>query len=237
VREEAYEFRGEDKLVCHSDQLGQRSGVHLTHHLAAVLLHRRLAKSDLSRDLLVEAAGHDKRHHLTLTRAQRAEAGQNFGTGTLAVAARMVLLYRQLDRVQQVLMTDGFGQELNRTGLHGMMERAMNVLIGIAAFSSLLSLAAMFGLLIWVRVFGGKDTTTGQLALTFALATIGVLTMLEMGLLEVLRDGTMRADHAASQPLIALVVVFFSFLAGASWADYTLKTCLSPLIRSARRIP
>jgi len=103
------------------------------------------------------------------------------------------------------------------------MENVMNILIGIASLSLLLSLAAMIGLPVWVRVFSGKDATPGQLALTFALATIGVLSIPEIGLLEVLRDGTMRAEHAASQPVIALVLVSISFLAGAFAADYTLK--------------
>jgi hypothetical protein len=103
------------------------------------------------------------------------------------------------------------------------MENVMDFMIGIAAAALGLSLAAILGLFIWFRVIRDKAPTAGPLALAFAIAALGSLACLEMGLLKVLRDGTMPARDAAIQPVSAFLVPILSFLAGAFWADYTLK--------------
>src|SRR5271168_4432285 len=53
----------DDALACdaeacgHVDQIGERGGLHLPHHLAAVRLHGDLADAELAAHLLVHQAG------------------------------------------------------------------------------------------------------------------------------------------------------------------------------------
>lgn len=51
---------GGHELVSDPDQLSQRPDAHLSHHIAAMHLHRRLAEPQFRRNLLVEAADHDQ---------------------------------------------------------------------------------------------------------------------------------------------------------------------------------
>src|SRR6266481_4995751 len=59
-------FRCEVQLVGHPGQLRQGSRLHLSHDLAAMHFYSDLADADVEGDLLVEAASHHQRHHLTL---------------------------------------------------------------------------------------------------------------------------------------------------------------------------
>ena len=61
-------------MVGHPNQLRQRAGVHLLHHLRPVHFDRLLRNPELGGDLLVEEAGHDEPHHLALARRQIVEA-------------------------------------------------------------------------------------------------------------------------------------------------------------------
>src|SRR5712671_2305117 len=54
--------KAEPRGHCH--QVGERVSLHLSHHLAAVCLHRDLADAELAADLLVHQAGDDQRHDL-----------------------------------------------------------------------------------------------------------------------------------------------------------------------------
>src|SRR5438046_434486 len=58
----------------HSHQIGQRSGAHLFHGVAAVDLYRDLAHAHFGRDLLVHEPGGHERHHFTLAYRQSLEA-------------------------------------------------------------------------------------------------------------------------------------------------------------------
>src|SRR5689334_21073498 len=51
----------------HVHQVGERSRLHFPHHLATVRLHRDLADSELSSDLLVQQARDDQRHDFSFT--------------------------------------------------------------------------------------------------------------------------------------------------------------------------
>src|SRR4051812_41121406 len=56
------------ELIGQPDQLRHPCGLHLSHYLAAMHLDRHLADPEFAGDLLVEAAGDDQRHDLTLAR-------------------------------------------------------------------------------------------------------------------------------------------------------------------------
>ena|SRR6266851_851439 len=47
------------------------------------------------------------------------EAGPRSGKDLLLISTGTIMIDRQLDCLQQVLVADGFGQELHGTGLHG----------------------------------------------------------------------------------------------------------------------
>src|SRR5262249_2442368 len=77
-----------------------------------------LADADVIRDLLVEATGHHQGHHLTLARGERFEARPQRGDCLFVLHPRVVSREAQLDRVQQVLIAERFGQELDSASLY-----------------------------------------------------------------------------------------------------------------------
>src|SRR5258706_2380804 len=87
--------------------------------MSTVRLHRRNADSDIRSDLLVETTRQHQFKHLAFALRQPAEVRSSFRDGVFVVAVGTVLTDRQLDRVQQLLITDRLGEELNRSGLHG----------------------------------------------------------------------------------------------------------------------
>ena len=106
------------ELVGEADELRDAAGLHFPHDLAAMHLDGHLADPELAGDLLVEPPGDDQRHHLALARGQRLEAGAQFGQPHLAGAAGAVLFERRADRVEQILVAERLGQELDGAGLH-----------------------------------------------------------------------------------------------------------------------
>jgi hypothetical protein len=59
------------KLVSLADQIRQRLGPHLAHHLAAMGLYRDLADAQFETNLLVHQPRHDEAHNLPFTAAER----------------------------------------------------------------------------------------------------------------------------------------------------------------------
>src|SRR5580704_11409270 len=55
----------------HPHQIREGCSLHLSHHMAAVRLHRNLTDAQLATDLLVRAAGDHRGHDLTLAAAER----------------------------------------------------------------------------------------------------------------------------------------------------------------------
>ena len=55
---------------CHVHQVGERGGLHFSHHPASVCLHRDLADAKLGTDLLVQQTGDYQRHHLPFASAK-----------------------------------------------------------------------------------------------------------------------------------------------------------------------
>ena len=55
----------------HCHQIGERVGLHLVHHFAAVCLHRDLAYAEFPTDLFIQQTGNHQRHNLPLTTGER----------------------------------------------------------------------------------------------------------------------------------------------------------------------
>ena len=58
-------------FVGEPDQIGERTGAHLSHHLPAMQPHRHLADADIGCDLLIDATRDQQRHDLFLAGGQR----------------------------------------------------------------------------------------------------------------------------------------------------------------------
>src|SRR6202035_3180440 len=111
-------FRREVQLVDHPRQVRQRSGLHLSHDLAAVDFYSDLADADVVGDLFVKAAGHHQGHYLTLAGGEGLEARPQRGDRRFILQPRAISREAQLDRVQQVLIAERLGQELDRSSLY-----------------------------------------------------------------------------------------------------------------------
>ena len=77
------------------------------------------AGSDLGGDLLVEKAGNYQWQHFALPRGQPFKALPQRGDFVLLLASGCVPLQGEVNRVQQILIAEWFGQELDGSGLHG----------------------------------------------------------------------------------------------------------------------
>ena len=59
---------GEAKPAGHFHEVGERGGLHLSHHVASMSLHRDFADAELATDLLVQQSGDHQRHDLPFAR-------------------------------------------------------------------------------------------------------------------------------------------------------------------------
>src|SRR6266481_3430041 len=81
-------------------------------------LYSDLADADVVRDLLVEAASHHQGHHLTLPGSESLEARPQRGDRLFVLQPRAISREAELNRVQQVLVAERLGQELDRSSLY-----------------------------------------------------------------------------------------------------------------------
>src|SRR6201987_1084884 len=81
-------------------------------------LHCGFCDTEIVGDLLAKAALHDLDHYLAFPWAERIEARPKHTQGLFILAASTVASEDHLDRVDQVLITEGFGQKLNCAALH-----------------------------------------------------------------------------------------------------------------------
>src|ERR1700730_2617674 len=109
---------GEVQAVGHPGQIRQRSRLHLSHHLAAMDFYRDFADADLVGDLLVETAGCDQGHYLTLAGREGLEARPQPGESFFVLQPSAVARDAELDRIEQILIAEWLGQELDRSVLH-----------------------------------------------------------------------------------------------------------------------
>src|SRR5262249_43629632 len=96
---------------------------HLPHAAAAMDLDRHLPCSQLRGALLVELPRHDEGHDLALTRRERGVAILQRRQLVLPLPGDLVALERLVDGIEQVLVVERLGEELDRAGLHGLHGR------------------------------------------------------------------------------------------------------------------
>src|SRR4029077_510769 len=63
--------RREPELRAHLHQIGERVGLHLSHHVASMCFHRDLTDAELATDLLIQPTRDHKRHDLAFTGGER----------------------------------------------------------------------------------------------------------------------------------------------------------------------
>src|SRR5438132_11943108 len=70
------------------------------------------------RDLFIEHAGNDMRHHFALARRERAVARAHFGQPGPLMAGGAVALESRVDGREEFLVAERFGKKLDRTGFY-----------------------------------------------------------------------------------------------------------------------
>src|SRR5215475_15559023 len=106
-------LRHQLELVDHSAELGKRAGLHLLHRPAAMHLHRGFGDADIVGNLLAQAAARHLNDDLALPRAQRPEALPEAGQVPLILPPGAVGGKTELDGVEEVLIAEWLGQELD----------------------------------------------------------------------------------------------------------------------------
>src|SRR5260221_2234396 len=87
------------EFFCNRHQIDQGCGLHLSHHIPAVDLHRDLADADFAGNLLVETPSHHESHHFALALRQGIEAGTEHGDRLFVLAPGAVPLKAQLENL------------------------------------------------------------------------------------------------------------------------------------------
>jgi hypothetical protein len=105
------------EFVCHSAKLRQGADAHLPHQIAAMDLHCDFWDTDIVGNLLAEAALHDLDHYLAFPSGERCEARPERTQGLFILAPSTIASEAEVDRVDQVLITERLDQELNGTAL------------------------------------------------------------------------------------------------------------------------
>ena len=88
------------------------------HHVAALRLHGLFRGPELRGDLLVQPAGHDQRHDLALPGGQGVVAIAQRERPGQFLAALPIALERVLHGVEQRLIVERLGEDVERAGLH-----------------------------------------------------------------------------------------------------------------------
>src|SRR3974390_61120 len=100
------------------DQLDNRSGLHLAHHLAAMESGGNVADADGPRGLLVRLTRSSQHHYLTLARSKRFESLPNPGKHLVAFTSSPIVLNGQQYCLDQSLVAVGLRQKFHRASLH-----------------------------------------------------------------------------------------------------------------------
>ena len=104
-------------------ELGKRAGLHLSHHLSSMRLHGDLADFKLAAYLFVQHAGDYQRHDLPFARGERGVAILKHPHFRLLTERHATALNGIPDGAQQRVVTEWFGQELDRAGFHCLDRR------------------------------------------------------------------------------------------------------------------
>src|SRR5262245_33767618 len=81
-------------------------------------LHRGFSDVDIMGNLLVQAAGHDMEHDLTLAGAERVETLPDSSRSPITLPSGAIASESGFDGLNEVLITEWLGQELYGTSLH-----------------------------------------------------------------------------------------------------------------------
>src|SRR5262249_39363553 len=104
--------------VDHSAELGKRTSLHLLHRSAAMHFHRGFGDADIMGDLLAQASASDLNHDLALPRTERTKALPEGGQVLLIFPPCTIAGYAKLNGVEEILIAERFGQELDGSPLH-----------------------------------------------------------------------------------------------------------------------
>src|SRR5215469_10544018 len=119
VGSKALRFVGHQlEFLGHSTELGKRTGLHLLHRPAAMHLHRGFGDAEIEGNLFAEAPARNLNHDLALSGAERGEALSEVRQSLFIVPPRTIPRKAELDGIEEVLITERLGQELNGTPLH-----------------------------------------------------------------------------------------------------------------------
>jgi hypothetical protein len=86
-------------------------------------------------DLFVQTAGHHHGHHLAFAGGERLEARPQGGDCPFVLQPRTISRKAQLNRVQQILIAERLGQELDRSSLYRLDGQVMKM-IGTLMFAA-----------------------------------------------------------------------------------------------------
>src|SRR4029450_5648157 len=81
-------------------------------------LNRGFGDADIAGNLFIEATGRDQEHDLSLTGAERVEALSERTQGLITLPTGPITSKAGLDGIEEVLITERFREELDRTALH-----------------------------------------------------------------------------------------------------------------------
>src|SRR2546425_3982731 len=111
--------RGNSEARGAPDQIGQRPGLHLLHHVPTLFLDGGFAGSQLPGDLLVEQTGDGGGHHVPLATGQRVIPATKLGELQPLRARHATAVDRVANGIEQVLLPKRLREKLDCTGLHG----------------------------------------------------------------------------------------------------------------------
>jgi hypothetical protein len=110
------------------DEASERIGMHFSHQVATVHLHGRFANAQLPGDLFVETTADDQAHYFLFARTERFVPLAQFRRLGPLFTGRTVSIDGLLDSVQEILISEWFGEKLHRPGFHGAY-RHLNVAV------------------------------------------------------------------------------------------------------------
>src|SRR5881396_2323219 len=102
----------------HFHQVGERIGLHLLHHLAAVGFYRDFADAELATDLLVQPAGDHQVHDLPFAMGEGRVTLSDCPYLRLAIQGSPAALDGLADGAQQDVVAEWLRQELDSSPLH-----------------------------------------------------------------------------------------------------------------------
>ena len=97
------------ECIGHPHQVGQRTGAHLPHHIAAMHLGSDFADPKFTRNLLVHQTRRDQAKYLLFTPGQCFETSKRLGNRTFSDATITIALERKLNRIEKILFAEWFG--------------------------------------------------------------------------------------------------------------------------------